>query len=123
MLIKLNKKPLPKVLVILATKNGQKFLSKQIESILNQENVNITLLCGDDDSKDSTVSILNDLCRGKLAGEIINLGGIGALSAFVRLTEMASLDFDFYAFSDQDDMYQRSKSEFSYDCNIRKKIY
>ena len=47
----------PSVLVMMATYNGEKYVTEQIDSILAQESVNVTLLISDDGSSDGTPSI------------------------------------------------------------------
>lgn len=49
-----------KVLVLLSTYNGEKFLQDQIDSIFRQENVDVFLLIRDDCSSDRTVEIIKD---------------------------------------------------------------
>ena len=44
--------------ILLSTYNGEKYLSDQIESILNQTFKGWTLLIRDDDSSDSTAEII-----------------------------------------------------------------
>ena len=48
----------PKVAVLMTTYNGEKFLSQQINSILEQQAVEIVLFVRDDGSTDGTLSIL-----------------------------------------------------------------
>ncbi len=50
----------PKVQILLATYNGQKFLREQLDSIINQEYKFWELLIHDDGSFDNTISILNE---------------------------------------------------------------
>ena len=51
------------IAVIMSTYNGEKFIRKQIDSILFQQNVNIILCIRDDGSKDSTIEIINTYKR------------------------------------------------------------
>ena len=46
---------LPKVLVIMSTYNGEKFLKEQIDSVLAQKDIDVTLHIFDDISKDSAI--------------------------------------------------------------------
>ena len=46
-----------KVCVLMSTYNGEKYLKEQIESILNQENVEVDILVRDDGSTDSTLDM------------------------------------------------------------------
>jgi len=48
-----------KVTIVMATYNGEYYLSEQIESILSQTYTNWELYIHDDDSKDATINIIN----------------------------------------------------------------
>lgn len=50
-----------KVQVLLSAYNGEKYIVKQIESILNQENVDVHILIRDDGSTDNTVNLINNV--------------------------------------------------------------
>ncbi|MED9986797.1 MAG: glycosyltransferase, partial [Streptococcus salivarius] len=56
-------KSLPKVLVMMATYNGEKYVAEQIESILRQENVEVYLQISDDGSSDGTLEICQKYAR------------------------------------------------------------
>ena len=62
----------PKVLVLLATHNGEKYLDEQLQSIFNQIGVDVSILASDDNSTDKTIDILekysqnNNVCIIKL---------------------------------------------------------
>ena len=45
---------------LMSTYNGEKYLRNQIDSILSQENVNVSILVRDDGSEDGTLKILED---------------------------------------------------------------
>ena len=47
-----------KVLVLMSTYNGEKYLGQQIESILAQEKVDVHLMIRDDGSTDNTRNVL-----------------------------------------------------------------
>ena len=47
-----------KVVIMLSTYNGEKYLSEQLDSLVNQTYKNIEILIRDDGSKDNTVSII-----------------------------------------------------------------
>ena len=49
-----------KVTVLLSTFNGEKYLREQIDSVLNQQMIDVDILARDDGSNDSTISILNE---------------------------------------------------------------
>jgi len=47
------------VLILMSTYNGEKYLKTQIDSLLAQKNVNVSIVVRDDGSTDGTISILN----------------------------------------------------------------
>ncbi len=55
-----NNKNNPKVQILLATYNGEKFLREQLDSIINQEYKLWEILIHDDGSYDNTILILNE---------------------------------------------------------------
>lgn len=100
----------PKVFVLLSSYNGEKYLQEQIESILNQENVNVFLLVRDDGSTDDTLGLLRYLAKcNPLHLKLIEGNNVGCTRSFIELMRIASTfrDFtpDYYAFSDQDDVW------------------
>jgi rhamnosyltransferase len=103
-----------KVLIILASYNGVKYIKEQVDSILNQEGVYVTLKIFDDGSKDGTVDLVssweerdqlqltkNQIPTGSAANNFFN-----ALLSF----EDSFLErFDYIAFADQDDIWLPNK--------------
>lgn len=99
-----------KVTVMLSTYNGERFLHRQINSILDQKNVEVNLLIRDDGSKDSTINILQKY-ENKFANiEVIYGENIGYIKSFMKLVELVKVEENmFYAFSDQDDYWKPEK--------------
>ncbi len=97
------------VLVILATYNGERFLTAQLDSVLRQTSVNVKILARDDGSVDATQSILEKYRRaGKLEwyqGEHLNV----AKGFFDLMKKAAAYETDFVAFCDQDDVWDDDK--------------
>lgn len=95
------------IAVLMSTYNGEKYLRKQIESILSQVDCNIDLIVRDDGSSDSTIDILKEYeADGKLTyycGENLKPG-----KSFLRLL-YDSADYDYYSFADQDDIWDKDK--------------
>jgi len=101
-----------KVLVLVAAYNGQRWLTEQIDSILSQQNVDISIAISVDRSTDDTFV----LCR-KYADLYSNVkilpygesfGGAG--KNFYRLVKDCNFScFDYIAFSDQDDIWHQDK--------------
>ena len=48
-----------RVKVLLSSYNGEKYIDKQINSILNQKDIDVRILIRDDGSKDNTRNILS----------------------------------------------------------------
>ena len=51
------------ITVLMSTYNGERFINEQIDSILCQENVDVSLIIRDDGSSDRTVDIINEYVR------------------------------------------------------------
>jgi glycosyltransferase involved in cell wall biosynthesis len=51
----------PSIAVLIATYNGKKWLSEQVTSILQQEDVDLTLFVSDDHSTDGTMEFMKQL--------------------------------------------------------------
>lgn len=96
-----------KVAVLLSTYNGEKYIREQLESILEQTYPNIEIYVRDDGSTDGTVSVLEEyemedrihLERG---------GNVGFIKSFEWLIANSG-KADYYAFSDQDDVWFSDK--------------
>lgn len=102
------------VLVMLSSYNGEQYIEEQIETILAQEDVVVSLLVRDDGSTDSTPKILERYKReGKLEYYIGN--NIGWRRSFMQLIQDAP-DSDYYAFADQDDHWLPSKLKMAVTC-------
>ena len=102
----------PKVLVLMSTYNGERFLEEQLDSILSQEDVNVSLLVRDDGSKDNTCQILSDYALKHQNIELKLCENVGFVKSFSELVKMAvtlDIDADYYAFADQDDIWMPQK--------------
>ena len=98
-----------KVVVLMSTYNGEKYLREQMDSLLRQEGVAVEIFVRDDGSTDSTVSIIEDYAN-KNSNVHLNIGkNLGVGNSFMNLVEHAPDDFDYYAFSDQDDIWLENK--------------
>lgn len=98
-----------KVLILLSTYNGEKYLPELFTSVLNQKSVDIHILVRDDGSEDNTIKYLKSLSDSRIdyyIGE--NKRAVGS---FLELIQKAPLDYDYYAFCDQDDVWLEDKME------------
>lgn len=97
-----------KVAVLMSTYNGERFLREQLESILDQmTDCQMDIWVRDDGSGDSTCKILEEYAEaGKLrwySGE-----NLKPAKSFLDLVKHCP-GYDFYAFSDQDDLWYPNK--------------
>ncbi len=98
----------PRCVVFLSTYNGARHLSQQIDSILNQRDVDIDLMIRDDRSSDNTVDIIETYCNDPRVHFICG-DNIGYGKSFLSLMYSADDRYDCYAFSDQDDIWDDDK--------------
>lgn len=99
--------PKKTVCVMMSTYNGERFIREQLESILAQEDVDVTLYVRDDGSTDGTIDIINSI-RGKKV-YIERGNNWGYKKSFFYLMKNVPLDYDYYAFADQDDFWLPDK--------------
>jgi len=101
-----------KVIVLLATYNGAEWLSEQLDSILNQRDVNVKLIVSDDMSTDGTIELLEKYAKKDHRITLLpNKGKFGsAAKNFYRLIVDADIsDCNFVALADQDDIWLKNK--------------
>ena len=101
-----------KVVVLMSTYNGQKYIEQQIESIEQQQDVYIDLVIRDDGSTDQTVAIINNLTKKYDNIILINGGNLGYVKSFSSLVRYAYeqyADDCMFAFVDQDDIWKEAK--------------
>lgn len=103
------------ITVLLATYNGEKFLTEQLRSLLGQTFENFKILIRDDGSTDGTVSVINDFIKDypqkiALLNDRIPTGS--SAGNFFKL--MAAADDDYIMLCDQDDFWLPEKIEKTY---------
>ena len=97
------------VAILLATRNGERFLPDQLNSYLSQTLTDWHLLASDDASGDGTPAILDQFRRNHPGRVTLVQGpGAGAAANFLSLIRQAP-DADHIAFSDQDDLWLPGK--------------
>lgn len=102
----------PHILVMMATHNGMLWLEEQVESILGQEGVDITLCVSDDCSTDGTYARLQQYTqmdeRIILLEKTTPMGSAGRnFYRIIREVDVATADF--FAYADQDDIWELGK--------------
>ena len=93
-----------KVQVIMSTYNGEKYIKKQLDSILTQD-MPLSLHIRDDGSTDKTIDIIQDY---RLYHDNISLtkgSNIGVVKSFFELFGEVPDDVDYVALADQDDVW------------------
>ncbi|MBE6798651.1 MAG: glycosyltransferase family 2 protein [Ruminococcaceae bacterium] len=102
------------ITVLLATYNGEKYLSEQLDSLLKQSFNDFKILIRDDASTDLTWDIIAEYCE-KYPDKVSAIKGEGTGSAcrnFFKLVE--ATDDDYVMFCDQDDVWLPEKIEKTY---------
>lgn len=97
-----------KVCVMLSSYNGELYIKEQVKSILNQKNVDVKLLIRDDGSRDCTALIIKELEKSDSRIKCILGNNLGFANSFYELLKAAP-ESDYYAFSDQDDVWLDEK--------------
>lgn len=97
-----------RIQVLLSTYNGEKYLQQQLDSILIQESVEVSILIRDDGSTDGTLLILSKYASEFSNIEIVEGENMGYARSFMTLLSIAG-DYDYYAFADQDDIWLPNK--------------
>ena len=106
----------PKISIIMATYNGEQYLSKQIKSILGQSYKEWQLIIRDDGSCDNTLDVIKEYAQKH--PDIIKFitdkdGNVGASRNFLRLLSHAETDY--VMFCDQDDIWLPDKIKITFD--------
>lgn len=97
-----------KVAILLSAYNGEKYIEEQVHSIYRQDNCEIFLYVRDDGSTDKTIEILKKL-KKYYNLNIIQGNNIGWKRSFFELLYLVPDGYDYYAFSDQDDVWKPEK--------------
>ncbi len=98
----------PKVSVVMATYNGEKFLQRQLDSIVAQTYPNIEIIITDDCSTDATAALLQHYADGHSNITLVrNEKNIGYIKNFEKAIMLATADY--IALSDQDDIWHPEK--------------
>lgn len=101
----------PKVAILLCTYHGQHYLAEQLESFSAQTYPHWEVWASDDGSKDDTHAIL-DTYKTKWGNNRLSIHfgpAEGFAANFLSLTCNATIQAEFYAYSDQDDIWETDK--------------
>lgn len=103
----------PRVTILMCTYNGERFLSQQLDSIARQTYRNWDVVVSDDGSTDATLEILRQYSEAWGEGKLTVRQGPkrGFAANFMSLACDAPAQSGFYAWADQDDIWQDIKLE------------
>lgn len=102
----------PRVLVLLAAYNGMRWIAEQVDSILQQTGVSVSILISVDESTDGTEAWVDELClrdaRVRCLAYGVRFGG-AARNFFRLINECSAEGVDYISFADQDDIWLPDK--------------
>ena len=103
----------PTIAILMATYNGEKFIKEQIQSILDQRNVDVHFYISDDGSSDSTLDIINDYFKHypEQFKKLFYVNFKSPPRNFLSIFPKVFQKYDYYAFADQDDVWLNDKLE------------
>jgi glycosyltransferase involved in cell wall biosynthesis len=109
-----------RVAILMCSKNGAAFINAQLKSIAEQTHENWILIISDDGSSDDTVARLKRFAEDHPQKVGIRKGpGNGVCANFLSLANDPSIDADYFAFSDQDDVWYPDKLRRAVACLTR----
>lgn len=99
------------VAILLCTYNGGPYLKAQLDSIANQTHKNWVLWISDDGSVDDTAQIVQQFAQQQNAGQVNFIAGPaqGVVKNFLSLACHGAIAADYYAYCDQDDIWEPDK--------------
>ena len=99
-----------RVAILLGTKDGAAHLGDQLQSFADQSHKNWSLVVSDDGSRDATRELVARFAAKHPQRVVVRLGPQrGATTNFVSIAADPTIDADFFAFSDQDDIWHPDK--------------
>lgn len=96
------------ITVLMSTYNGEKYLREQLDSLMNQTDVDVSMLIRDDGSKDATIAIIEEYIKKYSNISLIKGDNCGVAWSFWKLLRGAP-ENEYYAFCDQDDIWDSDK--------------
>ena len=102
-----------RVAILLGTVNGEQFIEQQLQSFAAQTHRNWVLYVSDDGSQDRTLAIVREFAQqvGSDRVQIRQGPRQGFAANFLAMACDPSIDADYFAFSDQDDVWLPKKIE------------
>lgn len=109
---------IPRICILMGTYNGEKYLQEQLDSFCVQTHTNWILHVSDDGSQDNTLTILKNFQAKMGRDRVLIYDGPkkGFAANFLSLLCREDIQGDYYAFSDQDDVWELNKLARSLSC-------
>jgi len=108
----------PNIAILLCTMQGVNYLPEQIDSIVGQLYNSWTIWASDDGSNDGTLSVL-DHYKSKLGPQKLSVTkgpSAGYAANFLSLTCREDIKADYFAYADQDDIWEPNKLTRALEC-------
>lgn len=101
----------PRVAILLCTYHGQRYLAEQLDSFSAQTWSNWVVWASDDGSEDGTHAVLDAYQKAWPPGRLLVHRGParGFVANFLSLACKSEIAADYYAFSDQDDIWEADR--------------
>lgn len=96
------------IYVVLSSYNGEQYIQQQIDSIIQQKNVDYRLLIRDDGSRDKTREILKEYEQNDKI-QVVYGENLGYSKSFISLVQSVPEEAQYVAISDQDDIWDSNK--------------
>ena len=106
------------IAILLCTMQGATYLPEQLDSIIDQEHKSWSIWASDDGSSDGTLSVLDDY-QETLGREKISIKrgpSSGFVANFLSLTCHEDIRAEYYAYADQDDIWETNKLARALEC-------
>ncbi len=106
------KTPKDKVAILMCTYNGEKYLKEQIDSILNQKEIDVDIYIRDDGSSDRTLDILKSYKDKVIIVKDKKNKHLGPSLGYMKLLFFVysrCKKYDYFSFADQDDIWMENK--------------
>lgn len=97
------------VQILMSTYNGEKFLKAQLDSILQQDYGKFQLHIRDDGSTDNTLNLLHEYAQKDSRISFVSGENLGVVNSFLNLLKKADKSNEWFALSDQDDIWLNCK--------------
>ncbi|MFN3068177.1 glycosyltransferase [Serratia sp. J2] len=94
--------------VLMSTYNGVRYLQQQLNSLLSLD-TSPDIFIRDDGSTDGTRDILIEYQRNNNNIKIVYGDNVGVVGGFLNLIKLVEKKYDYYAFCDQDDFWEKEK--------------